>query len=425
MSSAAPDRPTVAGLPPAVWLVIVAGCLVGLLNFGVRSGFGLFLEPMSDARDWGREVFSVAIAVQNLMWGLGQPFAGAIADRYGTARVLIAGGILYAAGTALMAVSSTPLAITVTGGFIVGLGLAGSSFAIALSAMARNVPEDRRSWVLGLGTATGSLGQFLMVPLGQGFIAEYGWQTALGLLALFALVIALLAPALRGKPGGAKSGVGAAAVAEMEQTLGAALKEAAAHKGYVLLFLGFFVCGFHVAFIQVHLPAYLVDKGLSPALGAWALGLVGLFNVIGAYTSGILSGKFSKKMVLSGIYLARAVIIALFLLVPISPASVLLFSAAMGLLWLSTVPATSGLVAQIFGPRYMATLFGIVFLGHQLGAFLGVWLGGALYDATGSYDVVWWAGVALGLAAAALHWPIDERRVVREPAEPLPGEAQA
>jgi MFS family permease len=402
---------TYGGLPAAVWLIIVAGCLVGLLNFGVRSGFGLFLDPMSAAHGWGREVFSIAIAVQNLMWGLGQPFAGAIADRYGTARVLVAGGVLYALGTALMAVSSTPAAITLTGGFIVGIGLSGSSFAIALSAMARNVPEDRRSWVLGLGTATGSLGQFIMVPLGQGFISAFGWETALGLLALFALLIALLAPALRGKPG--HSGTMAA---DLDQTLGAALKEALAHRGYVLLFLGFFVCGFHVAFIQVHLPAYLVDEGLSPALGAWALGLVGLFNVIGAYASGILAGRYSKKMVLSLIYLARAVVIALFLLLPLSTTTVLLFSAAIGLLWLSTVPATSGLVAQIFGPRYMATLFGIVFLGHQLGAFLGVWLGGALFDATGSYDVVWWAGVALGLAAAALHWPIDERRVVRAPA---------
>lgn len=390
--------------------LIAAGCMVGLLNFGVRSAFGLFLEPMSATHGWGREVFATAIAVQNLLWGAGQPFAGAIADRYGTARVLVVGGLLYAAGTALMAVSTTPTAITLTGGLIVGLGLSGSSFAIALSAMARMVPESRRAWVLGLGTATGSLGQFLMVPLGQGFISAYGWQTALVMLGGFAALIAALAPVLRGRPGHGEPGAGAAV---LNQSLSQALREAMAHRGYVLLFLGFFVCGFHVAFIQTHLPAYIADEGLSPALGAWALGLVGLFNVIGAYSSGLLSGRISKSYLLSAIYLARAVVIALFLVLPISTASVLLFSAAMGLLWLSTVPPTSGLVAQIFGPRYMATLFGIVFFGHQIGAFLGVWLGGVLYDATGSYDIVWWGGVVLGVTAAALHLPIDGRAVQR------------
>lgn len=405
-----------SALRGAVLVVIVAACMVGLLNFGVRAGFGLFLEPMSAANGWGREVFATAIAVQNLLWGAGQPFAGAIADRFGTGRVLVAGGVLYAAGTMLMAVSTTPTAITLTGGLIVGMGLAGSSFAIALAAMARVVPEEKRSWALGLGTATGSLGQFLLVPLGQGFISAYGWQTALVLMGCLALLIALLAPALKGKP--AKPAAGG-----FEQSIGEAVREAFAHRGYVLLFFGFFVCGFHVAFIQTHLPAYIVDKGLSPALGAWALGLVGLFNVIGAYSAGLIAGRMSKKYLLSVIYALRAVVIALFLLVPVSTASVLAFSAGMGLLWLSTVPPTSGLVAQIFGPRYMATLFGIVFFGHQIGAFLGVWMGGVLYDATGSYDVVWYAGVVLGVAAALLHWPIDERRLERTPASsPSPAE---
>lgn len=392
-----------------VLVVIVAACLVGLLNFGVRSSFGLFLEPMSAANGWGREVFATAIAVQNLLWGAGQPFAGALADRFGTARVLAAGGVLYAAGTILMAMSTTPTAITLTGGLIVGMGLAGSSFAIALAAMARVVPEEKRSWALGLGTAAGSLGQFLLVPLGQGFISAYGWQTALMLMGTMALLIMVLAPALKGKP--ARPAIGG-----FDQSIGQAVREAVAHKGYVLLFLGFFVCGFHVAFIQTHLPAYIVDKGLSPALGAWALGLVGLFNVIGAYSAGLIAGRYSKKYLLSIIYGLRAVVIALFVLMPISTASVLVFSAAMGLLWLSTVPPTSGLVAQIFGPRYMATLFGIVFFGHQIGAFLGVWMGGVLYDATGSYDVVWWSGVVLGVTAALLHWPIDDRRIERLPA---------
>ncbi|MCA1941173.1 MAG: MFS transporter [Caenispirillum bisanense] len=406
--SAAPSSSAPA-VRNAVLVVIVAACMVGLLNFGVRAGFGLFLEPMSAANGWGREVFATAIAVQNLLWGAGQPFAGAIADRYGTARVLVAGGFLYAAGTMLMAVSTTPSAITLTGGLIVGMGLAGSSFAIALAAMARVVPEEKRSWALGLGTATGSLGQFLLVPLGQGFISAYGWQTALVLMGSLALLIAVLAPALKGKP--AKPAAGG-----FDQSIGEAVREAFAHRGYVLLFLGFFVCGFHVAFIQTHLPAYIVDKGLSPALGAWALGLVGLFNVIGAYSAGLLAGRYSKKYLLSIIYATRAVVIALFVLMPISTASVLVFSAAIGLLWLSTVPPTSGLVAHIFGPRYMATLFGIVFFGHQIGAFLGVWMGGVLYDATGSYDIVWWSGVALGVTAALLHWPIDERKLDRAPA---------
>ncbi|SOE00561.1 MFS transporter [Caenispirillum bisanense] len=407
MSTAPPS--SAPAVRNAVLVVIVAACMVGLLNFGVRAGFGLFLEPMSAANGWGREVFATAIAVQNLLWGAGQPFAGAIADRFGTARVLVAGGFLYAAGTMLMAVSTTPTAITLTGGLIVGMGLAGSSFAIALAAMARVVPEEKRSWALGLGTATGSLGQFLLVPLGQGFISAYGWQTALVLMGSLALLIAVLAPALKGKP--AKPAAGG-----FDQSIGEAVREAFAHRGYVLLFFGFFVCGFHVAFIQTHLPAYIVDKGLSPALGAWALGLVGLFNVIGAYSAGLLAGRYSKKYLLSIIYVTRAVVIAAFVLLPISTASVLVFSAAIGLLWLSTVPPTSGLVAQIFGPRYMATLFGIVFFGHQIGAFLGVWMGGVLYDATGSYDIVWWSGVALGIVAALLHWPIDERKLVRLPA---------
>lgn len=407
MSAAPPS--SAPAVRNAVLVVIVAACMVGLLNFGVRAGFGLFLEPMSAANGWGREVFATAIAVQNLLWGAGQPFAGAIADRFGTARVLVAGGFLYAAGTMLMAVSTTPSAITLTGGLIVGMGLAGSSFAIALAAMARVVPEEKRSWALGLGTATGSLGQFLLVPLGQGFISAYGWQTALVLMGSLALLIAVLAPALKGKP--AKPAAGG-----FDQSIGEAVREAFAHRGYVLLFLGFFVCGFHVAFIQTHLPAYIVDKGLSPALGAWALGLVGLFNVIGAYSAGLLAGRYSKKYLLSIIYATRAVVIALFVLMPISTASVLVFSAAIGLLWLSTVPPTSGLVAHIFGPRYMATLFGIVFFGHQIGAFLGVWMGGVLYDATGSYDIVWWSGVGLGIVAALLHWPIDERKLVRVPA---------
>jgi MFS family permease len=391
-------------------LVVTAGCLIALLTFGVRAGFGLFLEPMSQDLGWGREVFAFAIAVQNLLWGLGQPFAGALADRYGSGRVLALGGLLYGLGVWLMAHAASPWELQLSAGVLVGLGLAGASFAIALAAMSRAVPEHKRSWVLGIGTAAGSLGQFLMVPLGQAFLGAYGWSTALVLLACGVLMVIPLAGVLQGRVDEGKSSPSAATV---DQTLGEALREAGGHGGYWYLTSGFFVCGFHVAFIATHLPAYLVDNGIAPATAAWALALVGLFNVIGSYSAGILGGRYSKKYLLSSLYLTRAVAIAAFVLIPLSTLSVWMFAAAIGLLWLSTVPLASGLVAQIFGTRYMATLFGIVFLSHQAGAFLGVWLGGYLFDSTGSYGLVWWISVALGVIAAILHWPIDERRVAR------------
>ena len=392
-------------------VVIVAGCTIALLNFGVRSGFGLFLEPVSAANGWGREVFAFAIAIQTVLWGFGQPFAGAIADRYGSGRVLAVGAILYALGVALTAYSTTPLMLNLTLGVLLGMGLAGTSFTVALAAIARMVPPEKRSWALGIGTAAGSLGQFLMVPLGQAFIAAYGWALALILLSLFALAIVPLASVLAGK---APEGSG------FQQSLSEALKEAGGQKSYWLLIFGFFVCGFHVSFIQTHLPAYIVDRGLDPATGAWALALVGLANVVGSYTAGVLGGKRSKKYLLSFIYGARAVVITVFVMLPMTEISVLVFAFAMGLLWLSTVPLTSGLVAQIFGPRYMATLFGIVFFSHQVGGFLGVWLGGRLFDVTGSYDVVWWISMGLGIFAAIVHFPIDERPLVRVAPAPAP-----
>ena len=385
-------------------LVILAGCTIALLNFGTRSGFGLFLEPISLANGWGREVFALGIAIQTVLWGFGQPFAGAIADRYGSGRVLAAGAVFYAAGIALTAYSSTPLMLNLTLGVLVGIGLAGTSFTVALAAIARMVAPEKRSWALGIGTAAGSMGQFLMVPLGQAFIAAYGWAFALILLSFFALAIVPLSTVLAGR---APEGTGP------QQSLGEALKEAGGQRSYWLLIFGFFVCGFHVSFIQTHLPAYIVDRGLDPATGAWALALVGLANVVGSYTAGVLGGKHSKKYLLSFIYAARAVVITAFVALPMTEVSVLVFAFAMGLLWLSTVPLTSGLVAQIFGPRYMATLFGIIFFSHQVGGFLGVWLGGRLFDITGSYDVVWWISMGLGVFAAIVHWPIDERPLVR------------
>jgi len=394
-----------AALRRGMILVVVCGCLISLLGFGIRSGFGLFLAPMSADLGWGREVFALAIAIQNLLWGLGQPLAGAVADRYGAGRVLAVGGVVYAAGVFLMAQATTPLAFHLSAGVLLGFGLSAASFSIVLASIARMVPEEKRSLAMGLGTAAGSLGQFIMVPLGQGFIDLYGWHTALILMSLFALLIVPLARPLRGRANAANMGP--------EQSFAEALREAGQHSGYLYLTAGFFVCGFHVAFIQTHLPAYVTDMGLDPQIGAWALALVGLFNIVGSLLAGYFGGLYSKKNLLSLIYFGRAAAIAVFIVVPISPTSVLVFSAAMGLLWLSTVPLTSGIVAQVFGPRYMATLFGIVFFSHQLGAFIGVWLGGSLYDATGSYQVVWWIGAALGVFAGLIHLPINERPAAR------------
>jgi MFS family permease len=388
---------------PAV--VIVAGCLIGLVSFGLRSSFGLFTEPLSAVRGFDRETFAFAIAIQNLMWGLGQPFAGAFADRYGAGRVLACGGALYVLGTILMAQSTTGTQLALTGGVLLGLGLAGGSFMIVLAAFARLVPEERRSWAMGLATAAGSLGQFLFAPLGQAFISGYGAVQALVMLSFFVALVPLLAVALTGR--------GEQADDEPEVSTRDALLGALSHPSYLLLTAGFFVCGFHIAFVTTHLPPYLHDLGFSGSLAAWAVALIGLFNVIGAYTAGVLGGRMSKRLLLSGIYFSRAVAFLLFIVLPTSTLSVLVFGAMLGLLWLSTVPLTSGLVALMFGTRHAGMLFGFVFLSHQVGAFAGVWLGGAVYEATGAYDAMWWISIALGLGAAIVHLPIHERRAPR------------
>jgi MFS family permease len=386
-------------------LIVAAGAVISLIGYGIRADFGLFQEPMLSTRGWSRETFALALAIQNLMWGLGQPFAGAIADRHGSGRVLAGGAVLYATGIALGAVVEGPMALHLTLGVMTGLGLSGASMFIVLGAFGRLLPPERRAWASGIATAAGSLGQFLFAPIGQGFIAAWGWPVALVLLGCAALPMIPIALALKSRN---------VPAAPQQQSLGAALREASTHKSYWLLIAGFFVCGFHLAFIQVHMPAYIAGFGLSASVGAWAIGFVGLFNTIGAYAAGVLAGRGSKKNLLSAIYLGRAVVIALFVLTPVSTPSVLAFSAAMGLLWLSTVPPTSGLVALMFGPRYMSMLFGVVFLSHQIGAFIGVWLGGWAYDAFGSYTLVWWISVGLGVFSAAVHWPIAER-----PARPV------
>ena len=391
-------------LSRAAVMAIACGAFILLLSFGIRSNFGLFLQPMSLEFGWGREVFALAMAIQNLLWGISQPFVGAIADKWGTARTVVGGGLLYALGVYLMSTTASPPELYFSGGVLIGLALSGTSFGVVLAAVGRSVPPERRSVALGITTAVGSLGQFLLPPIGQAFLSAYGWQTALLLLALGSLAMVLAAGGVRGRM---------ATLAHGEQTIREALDEASRHSGYLYLTAGFFVCGWHVAFIAVHLPAYLADGGLSTEIAAWCLALVGLCNVIGSYVAGVLGGRFSKRYCLSALYAARSVLILAFIALPLSAASALTFSALIGLLWLSTVPLTSGLVAQIFGPRYMATLFGIVFLSHQIGSFLGIWLGGYLYDAYGSYDVIWWLSIALGLVAALLHWPIDERAVPR------------
>ncbi|MGH1483066.1 MAG: MFS transporter [Geminicoccales bacterium] len=387
-------------------LVIVAGCMISTVGFGLRSVFGLFLDPMTIDQGWSRETFALALAIQNLLWGAGVPVAGALADRFGPSRVLALGAVVYGAGVWGMAEADSGLTLHLFAGIVTGLGVAFTAFSIAMASMARVVGPSRRSLALGLGTAAGSLGQVLFSPIAQSWISAYGWQFALLLLASTALVIiplAFLLPSDQSVKGEGGS----------DQTMGSALREAIGHRGYVLLTIGFFVCGFHVAFITVHFPAYVKDLGLSAETGAYAIALIGLFNIAGSFLSGVYGQGRSKKAGLSAIYFIRALVIAGLLMAPKTDLTIYLFASAMGILWLSTVPLTTGIVAQVFGIRYMATLFGIVFFSHQLGSFAGVWLGGFLYDRIGSYDPVWWAGIALGLAAALIHLPINERPLPR------------
>ena len=390
----------------AVFAVILAACLIALIGFGIRSSFGLYLDPMTVAKGWSRETFALAMAIQNLLWGIGVPIAGAITDRYGPGLVIALGAVIYGIGVAGMAGSDSGLALHLSGGLLVGLGVAFTSFSLSLAAIARVVSPERRSLALGFGTAAGSLGQVLFSPVSQALISSYGWYDSLVLVSFITLLMIPLAFTL---PGTGK----APGEPHSDQTIGEALGEAMSHRGYVLLTIGFFVCGFHVAFITVHFPAYVTDLGLSPQVGAYALAIVGLLNIAGSFLSGAVGQRFSKKMSLSFIYFARAVVIGALLTAPASEITIYLFATAMGLLWLSTVPLTTGIVAQIFGLKFMATLFGVVFLSHQIGSFLGVWLGGVLYDRTGSYDLMWWAGIFFGVFAGLVHLPIDEKPLPR------------
>ena len=368
---------------------------------------------MTSARGWSRETFSLALAIQNLMWGVGLPIAGAIADRFGASKVIVFGALLYALGIYGMAQADTSGALYIAAGVLTGTGVAFTAFSLAMAAMVKVVNPEKRSFVLGLGTAAGSFGQVLFSPISQGFITSFGWQDALMLQAAIIVVLIPLAFVLPGTRETAGSD-------GENQSLRSALNEAMGHNGFILLTLGFFVCGFHVAFITVHFPSYIKDIGLAAQVGAWSLAIIGLFNIAGSFLSGVVGQKYSKKSSLSAIYLARAIVITAMLLLPKTEIVIYLFSALMGLLWLSTVPLTTGIVAQVFGVRYLATLFGVVFLSHQIGSFTGVWLGGRLYDAYGSYNGMWWAGVFFGVVAAILHWPINEKPLPRLNTESAP-----
>jgi MFS family permease len=385
--------------------VLVCGALIVTMSMGIRHGFGLWLQPITADRGWSRETFAFALAVQNLAWGLAGPLAGGLADRWGAFRVIAVATLLYAGGLVAMGLASSGAAFLGGAGVLIGIAQAGTTYAVVYGVIGRNVAAEKRSWAMGITAAAGSFGQFLMVPIEGGLISGIGWQNALFVLAIAALLMLPLALGLR-EPRRAEP------VAQ-QQSIGAALREAFGDRNFQLLTAGYFVCGFQLAFIGVHMPSYLKDHGLTPGVATTALALIGLFNVFGTYVAGSLGGRLPKRYLLSTIYTLRSLAIIVFVLAPLTPWSVYVFAAAMGFLWLSTVPLTNGIVAEIFGVRYLSMLGGFVFLSHQVGSFLGVWLGGRLYDATGSYDIVWWIAVVLGGLAAIVNLPIRESAIVR------------
>ena len=402
--------PSIQAPKLSMWQVLVCGAAIVTLSMGIRHGFGLWLQPITQAQGWTRETFAFAIAVQNLSWGVFGIFAGMIADRFGAFRVIIAGAVLYALGLAGMALAATGLLFTLSAGVLIGAAQAGTTYAVIYGVIGRNISAEKRSWAMGVAAAAGSFGQFLMVPTEGFLISSLGWQEALLVLSAAVLLIVPLAYGLREKttPG--------AAPVKREQTIVQALKEAFKYPSFQLLMAGYFVCGFQVVFIGVHMPSYLKDKSLPPEVASYALALIGLFNVFGTYAAGALGQRMPKKNILAGIYFARALVIAIFISVPLSPLSVYIFSAVMGTLWLSTVPPTNAAVAQIFGIQHLSMLGGFIFFSHQIGSFLGVWLGGYLYDRTGSYDIVWYLSIGLGIFAGLVNLPVRETPIVRTPA---------
>jgi MFS family permease len=392
--------------------VLLCGAAIVTLSMGIRHGFGLWLQPITMDRGWTRETFAFAMAVQNLAWGVAGPFAGALADRFGAFKVIVAGALLYALGLVTMALATSGLAFTGSAGLLIGVAQAGTTYAVIYGVIARNVDPAKRSWAMGVAAAAGSFGQFLMLPVENWLIGSFGWREALFILGCLALAIVPLALGLKEREVAVHAHGGA------PQGIRAALREAFGYRSFQLLMAGYFVCGFQVVFIGVHLPSYLKDHGQSAQVATMALALIGLFNVFGTYAAGALGQRLPKRHILSTIYLLRSVAIVAFLAAPLTPASVYVFSAVMGLLWLSTVPPTNAVIAQIFGVRHMSMLGGFVFLSHQVGSFLGVWLGGRLYDMTGSYTVVWWLAVALGVFAAVANLPVRETAIVRAAPQP-------
>jgi len=386
-------------------VVLIASSVLLTLSLGVRHGFGLFLQPMSADLHWGRETFAFAMAVQNLVWGVATPFAGMFADRFGTHRVAFVCGLFYAAGLATMAHATTPIGLALSAGVLIGLGLSGVSFSVVAGVLGRSFPPEKRSMALGISAAAGSFGQFAMLPLTQVLLSSLGWYGALVVLAAIAALMMPLTVAIYERHAGSAHA--------FQQSASQAIREAMGHRGYVLLTIGFFVCGFQVVFVGVHLPAYLADKGMAPHVAVTALALIGLFNIVGTWTTGWLGSRMPNRYILSFIYFSRAVVFALFFLLPVSALSVYAFAVSLGLLWLSTLPPTNGIVAQVFGVRYLAMLSGVTFFSHQIGSFLGAWLGGKLFDTMGSYDIVWWLSIALGIAAGLINLPIDEREIRR------------
>jgi MFS family permease len=404
-----------SGAVAATWrtpsLVIGFGCLIAIIAFGPRSTLGFFLTPLSTANHWGRDVFAFALALQNLLWGVGQPLGGIIADRYGTIRVLCVGALLYAVGLVLMAHATSAPVLDASAGVLIGFGLAGCSFPVVLAALGKIVPAQWRSRAFGFGTAAGSFGQFLYSPVAVALMDTFGWQQTLTIFAVSMLAVLPLSLALATPPSEAAHGAGS-------QSLRHALREAFAHRSYVLLVLGFFTCGFQLQFITVHMPAYLVDRGLSATVGGWTIATIGLFNIVGSVTSGWLGDRMPKRYLLSIIYFVRAAAILAFISFPVTPVTCLMFGATMGLMWLSTVPPTNGIIALMFGTRWLATLAGFAFFSHQVGGFLGVWLGGIVFDRTGSYNAVWWLAILFGLLSTVINLPIVEKPVPRVAAVP-------
>jgi MFS family permease len=402
---------------PSSWrtplIIIACGCAIGLLGFGPRSSLGFFIQPMSREFAWGRDVFGLALAVQNLLWGLGQPFAGAIADRFGLVRVMCVGALLYAGGLLMMRYAATPLSLDLGAGVLIGFGLSGCSFNLVLSAFTKLLPAERRGLALGAGTAAGSFGQFLFAPFGVAMIDNFGWQAALMVFAVLMLLIIPLSFALSTPPAAAAN-----VPAADQQSFKTALAEAFGHRSYVLLVLGFFTCGFQLAFITVHLPPFLVDRGIPAQTGGWVIAAIGLFNIIGSLSVGWLQNRLPKRYILSTIYFTRAVATLLFISFPVTAFSAIAFGAISGLTWLSTVPPTSALVALMFGTRWLSTLYGFAFVSHQVGGFLGVWLGGIVFEAFGSYTPIWWLSILFGVLSALINLPIVEKPVERAVAQP-------